>query len=402
MFGAVAILSLLSASTTPLVQGDRLVICGDSITEQKQYSRFMADYLLLCHPELDLDVRQLGWSGEQAPGFLGRIQSDCLRFKPTVATLCYGMNDHGYRAYEDQIGENYRKSMTSIVELFKTNGVRVLVGSAGITGKIPSWVGVKGTTVEQQNENLGRLRDIARQIAEEKGLGFSDTFATMERASVAGKSTYGGACQIAGNDGVHPGGTGHLVMAYSYLKGLGFSGKPLAIFKVDVLKKSAGASNGHRVTKFDGKTLSIVSTRYPFCTKPGTDPTNSERVALELVPFQEELGQFELQVTGIATKFVDITWGKVTRKFTAGELKAGINLAAEFPDNPFSQPFAKADEAVAALQEYETQQIKTIFRVAKPDEVAWSTERVRSALLANAKGQLRPVTHTITIQPSRS
>ena len=77
-----------------LKTGDRLAICGDSITEQKMYSRLMEDYLTMCVPQLKVTVRQYGWSGEKVPGFLARMTNDCLRFHPTVATTCYGMNDH--------------------------------------------------------------------------------------------------------------------------------------------------------------------------------------------------------------------------------------------------------------------------------------------------------------------
>src|SRR5689334_14309679 len=51
-----------------LKKGDRLAICGDSITEQKMYSRMMETYLTVCMPEYDITVRQYGWSGERAGG----------------------------------------------------------------------------------------------------------------------------------------------------------------------------------------------------------------------------------------------------------------------------------------------------------------------------------------------
>ena len=60
-----------------LKKGDRLAICGDSITEQKMYSRIMEDYLTMCAPELRVSVRQYGWGGEKAPGFLARMTNDC-------------------------------------------------------------------------------------------------------------------------------------------------------------------------------------------------------------------------------------------------------------------------------------------------------------------------------------
>jgi len=40
-------------------------------------------------PQLQVTARQLGWSGETAEGFLRRMTNDCLRFQPTVSTLCY-------------------------------------------------------------------------------------------------------------------------------------------------------------------------------------------------------------------------------------------------------------------------------------------------------------------------
>ena len=52
-----------------LKQGDRLAICGDSITEQKMYSRIIETYLTVCVPELKITARQYGWSGETAEGF---------------------------------------------------------------------------------------------------------------------------------------------------------------------------------------------------------------------------------------------------------------------------------------------------------------------------------------------
>src|SRR5213078_2509121 len=143
-----------------LNSGDRLAICGDSITEQKMYSRLMEDYLTVCVPELNVTVRQYGWSGERAPGFLSRMTNDCLRFRPTIATTCYGMNDHGYRAYTNSIGAKYREKQTAIVEAFKANGVRVIQGSPGCVGKVPGWTKTTNSTLEDLNLNLCRLRNI--------------------------------------------------------------------------------------------------------------------------------------------------------------------------------------------------------------------------------------------------
>ena len=162
-----------------LRQGDRLAICGDSITEQKMYSRIMEDYLTMCVPELEISVRQFGWSGERAPGFLARMTNDCLRFKPTIATTCYGMNDHEYRAYEDRIGKTYREKSTAIVENFKAHGARVIQGSPGCVGKVPGRNQSTNDTLEALNLNLCNLRNIGIEIAAKEKVGFADVFWPM-------------------------------------------------------------------------------------------------------------------------------------------------------------------------------------------------------------------------------
>src|SRR5580692_8662981 len=103
--------------TEPVLRpGDRLAICGDSITEQRMYSRIMETYLTVALPELNISTRQFGWSGEQASGFVARMTNDALGFAPTVATTCYGMNDHHYRPYTEEIGQAYRSNSVAMVE----------------------------------------------------------------------------------------------------------------------------------------------------------------------------------------------------------------------------------------------------------------------------------------------
>ena len=103
-------------------------------------------------PELEITARQYGWSGERVPGFLGRMTNDCLRFHPNVATTCYGMNDHEYRIYEERIGKTYREKSEAMVQAFKANGVRLVLGSPGCVGKVPGWVKGTNGTVEDLNQ----------------------------------------------------------------------------------------------------------------------------------------------------------------------------------------------------------------------------------------------------------
>ena len=192
-----------------LKRGDRLAICGDSITEQKMYSRLMEDYLTMCAPELEVTVRQYGWGGERATGFLGRMTNDCLRFKPTIATTCYGMNDHEYRPYEDRIGRYLPAEFHCDRRGFQSQRRARDSRVARVCGQSARLVKTAGGTVDDLNLNLAKLRNIGIEIARNEKAGFADVFWPMLAGGTEARKLYGTNYAIAGGDGIHPGWAGH-------------------------------------------------------------------------------------------------------------------------------------------------------------------------------------------------
>jgi len=406
-----------------LRHGDRLAICGDSITEQKRYSRIIEDYVTMCVPQLDVTVRQFGWSGEKMPEFYVRMTNDVLRFKPTIATTCYGMNDHEYRTYTDRIGETYSNSSREVIEAFKANGVRVILGSAGCVGKVPPWQKDRSYTVDELNSNLGTLRNIDASLAESEKVGFADVFWPMLNAGKFARQRYGANYNISGPDGVHPNWAGHTVMAYAFLKAMGLNGD-IGTYTVDLKKNEMKTSAGHEVMAARDGEFQIKSVQYPFCacepegaaTKGypvcGRDEVSRDNNILSgmsLIPFNQELNRLMLIVKGGNAQRYRVTWGTESKTFSAADLEHGINLAAEFPENPFNDAFAKVDAAIAAKQEFETREMKTDFRPhgnlrAPIDEVAAQTEKVvdedekkHQELAEAVHAAFVPVTHTIKI-----
>jgi hypothetical protein len=396
-------------------RGDRVAICGDSITEQKMYSRIMEDYLTVCVPELQVTVRQYGWSGERAPGFLGRMTNDCLRFAPTLATTCYGMNDHEYRPYEERIGRTYEASSRAIIESFKAHKARVVLGSPGCVGKMPSWVKSATGTVEDLNLSLCQLRNLDIDLAQREQVRFADVFWPMFTAGVTAQREYGADYAIAGKDGVHPGWSGQTLMAYAFLKAMGLKGD-IGVFTVDLKKGTIKASKGHEVISAQGGEYSLRSRRYPFCAclengQGGAsypvcgkdDPTKDDsiRSAQTLVPFNPELNRLMLVAKNGTAASYGVTWGNASRKFTREELAKGVNLAEAFPCNPFCEAFARVDAAVAAKQAYETRQIKEVFHGAEGkadmEKAVLRTEQEREPLARAICSAFVPVTHTIRI-----
>jgi len=408
-----------------LKRGDRLAICGDSITEQKMYSRIIEDYLTMCVPELEISVRQYGWSGERAPGFRARMTNDCLRFFPTVATTCYGMNDHEYRPYEDRIGRAYREHSTAIIRAFKAHGAVVIHGSPGCVGKMPSWVKSATGTVDDLNRNLAMLRNIGIEIARDERVRFADVFAPMINAGLQARQLYGTNFAIAGKDGVHPGWAGQAVMAYAFLKAMGLSGD-LGTFTVDLKKNRMTASSGHKVLSAQPARYEVASSRFPFvacapeqeakanypvCAPDDVTRDNTIRSALSLIPFNSELNRFMLIARNPNADFYRVTWRSpenegASRVFSAAQLTRGINLAEEFPANPFSSAFAEVDAAVAAKQAFETRQVKQIFHGAEGkadmDAAVRKTEAERAPLVRAIQQAFQPVRHVLLIEPARA
>ncbi len=404
-------LVLVTASLAPaqgLKDGDRVAVCGDSITEQKLYSLMIESYLLMCQPAANLTAMQFGWGGETAHGFYNRMANDTLPFKPTVATTCYGMNDGGYSPMTPDRAKWYTDYQRRIVKSFKQAGVRlIVVGSPGVVDSDTYRNSPEAATM--YNKTLAAERDLAKQVAAEEQVVFANVYDPMMDVMVKAKAKYGKGYHVAGGDGVHPSNNGHLVMAYAFLKAMGCNGD-LGTIKVDLAAGKAEGGNGHKVLACQNGSVELESTRYPFCFQGAPNSPNATTGVLEFFGFNDELNRLKLQVSGATTDKVKVTWGNASKEFAAADLAKGINLAAEFLDNPFGQAFRSVEGRIRAKQNAETPGIKEglhgLINLGRlvPDEQE-SIERIRGKLvgkLSDAANKLpaavQPVKHTLRIE----
>lgn len=400
-----------SRADLALKAGDYVAIVGDSITEQKQYSVFMEDYLLMCQPVPKLHASQFGWGGETSWGFASRMANDMLRFKPNVATTCFGMNDGGYSPMTPDKAKRYREAQTAIVQGCKRAGLRVIVvGSPGCVDA-DTFRNDPNAAI-MYNTTLSEERDIAREVAQSEGVLFADVITPMIAAMTKGKAKYGKGYHLAGGDGVHPDQNGQLVMAYAFLKALGCDGD-LGKITVDLAAGKADATGGHKVLSHEGGKIELESTRYPFCFAGDPSKPNSTRGVIEFFPFNEDLNRLTLTVEGAPAGGAKVTWGKESKQFTAEQLKQGINLAAEFLDNPFVEPFQKVEMQIRKQQEYETPLVKNLihslpeYKRMIPDETS-ALDRVAEAgirrdmeLIEGSTSMVTPVKHQLLIEAAQ-
>lgn len=395
-------------SAPALKRGARLAIVGDSITEQKQYSKFIETYLLACMPHLEVQCLQFGWGGETAPGFANRMENDLVPWNPDVVTTCYGMNDGRYRKYEDTIGKAYEDGMRRIVDRMKKAGATVVVGSPGVVDS-QTWAKNDPERDKIYNDNLNQLRQIAHRLADENGFRFADVYGAMMDSMVKSKAALGAAYHVGGGDGVHPAANGHLVMAYAFLKGLGLDGN-LGTVTLDWKSGAATAEGGHKVLKATKGSLSLESSRYPFCFSGGEKDPNGTRSILPFSPFNKDLNRFTLVVKGLPEAGAVVKWGDATKSFSGAQLAGGINLAAEFLENPLVGPFNQVMQAVGTKQNFETHMIKgqiTKFRSSpKTAEAQAANKALRKKLYDQNDGQhraakdsVKPVRHELVITP---
>ncbi len=392
-----------------LQAGDFVAVCGDSITEQKQYSVFIEDYLLMCQPATGLRVMQAGWGGEVAHGFLPRLERDVLALRPTVATTCYGMNDGGYRPFEEARGTLYRNTHKAIVQKLREAGVHLIViGSPGVVDSDTFHGDPAAATM--YNGTLAKLRDIAREVATEEGVAFANVHDTMMDVMIKAKAKYGPGYHVAGGDGVHPSQNGQLVMAYAFLKALGCTGD-IGTITLDLAANQAEATDGHKIISCRDGTVEVESERYPFCFYGDPASPGATRGVIEFLPFNEDLNRFRLVVKAAdAAKSYRVTWGPTAQGFTGAELAAGINLADKFLDNPFSEAFQRVEGEIRKQQGYETPLTKVLlhylpqYKEAAPEETE-ALDRIAAKAIAHdealaqaSSAAVVPVRHVLKVE----
>ena len=407
------------AEQPPFLSGARVAVIGDSITEQKLYSKYVECWLLACSGISDLQVMQFGWSGEKADGFAKRAANDLAVFHPTVATLCYGMNDGGYQPWKPEIGATYRANMRKVLDRLEEAGAKTIV--VGSPGAVDTNFFRPGQTMGDQpahvayNDTLAHLRDIDRSLAAEEGCRFADVHAAMADAMRKANAARGPKYDVCGGDGFHPGPNGQLLMAYAFLKGLGVDGG-IGTITIDA-GGAAAATPGQAVRSAKHEagrtTIELESTRWPFCFEGDGTSSTSTRSILPFVPFNDDLNRYVLKAVNLTAPRAKVTWGGESKEFAREQLEQGVNLAAEFPRTPFDEPFAALAAAVAEKQAYETfmiKQIVTDFRqipgIADDPEAQAAAKLLADRLMRRwreleqkVRARLVPVKHTLTIEP---
>jgi lysophospholipase L1-like esterase len=322
----------------PLKAGDRVVFLGDSITEQRIHTRYVMNYFTLRYPGVDITFRNAGIGGDSAGGGLGRLQRDVLSQKPTVVTICFGMNDGGYRAFTQQGFDWFMKGMTGLVAELKKANVRVILLGPGCID--PD----QAANLKEQNYNdtLGRYSKGCKELAEKEKVEYIDLYDLMLDVQAKAKAKDPKYTMIPG--AVHPNEPGQLVMAYAILKALGCKDQASGL-EIDAAGSKA-TPDRCKVDDLKVAADSITFTRTDEALPTALDPAASS--ILEFLPFEQDLNQYNFKVAGLkAGKWKLAVEGIDVGTFSEKDLAAGVNLAT------LSGPWQKLGELVNAASRHQ-------------------------------------------------
>ena len=211
------------AAGVELLAGKRVMILGDSITQQGTWVSFLDYFLQKRFPAKTFDIINLGLASETTSGLTepghagGAFPRPCLHdrldralkaVKPRVVIACYGMNDGIYKPYDEERMKAFRLGVTKLAAACAAARAKLVLVTPpvfegggdydGVLAKFAAW-------------------EVATPPA---GVTVTVDLHTAMRAELESRRAENPGFKFTG-DGIHPGDLGHLVMALSVMKGLG-------------------------------------------------------------------------------------------------------------------------------------------------------------------------------------
>ncbi len=242
-------------SSFHLKDGDRVVFYGDSITDQRLYTTFTETFVVTRFPKLNVQFVHSGWGGDRVGGGGGgpiaqRLERDVFAYKPTVMTIMLGMNDASYRPFDQAIFDTYSKGYESIVNSVKQTlpGIRLTLIQPSPFDDVAQPPRFEGG----YNQVLVRYGEFVKELAAKQGAGVADLNTGVVAALEKSKAKDPEQAKKIIPDRVHPGPSGHLLMAAELLKAWK---APSTVTDVAIDLPSTVKATATRVTdlQFEGK-----------------------------------------------------------------------------------------------------------------------------------------------------
>jgi len=310
-----------------LRDGDRVVFYGDSITDQRLYSTFTETYAVTRFPKEHFTFVHSGWGGDRVSGGGGgnvdlRLERDVFAYKPNVVTVMLGMNDGGYRAFDQSLFDAYAKGYEHIVDTLKSRlaGVRITAIQPSPYDDVTQPPRFPGG----YNAVLVRYSQFVKELSKREGIDTADLNSPVVADLTKAFATDADGAKKLIPDRVHPGPAGHLLMSAALLEAWH---APALVSEVDIDATSAKvrkSKNAH-VTELSETSWTETEAALPM---PIDWSDASTKLAVESSNFLDALDQELLRISGLRPgKWLLKIDGHDIGSFESQDLEKGINLA---------------------------------------------------------------------------
>jgi len=327
----VALLSLLIAISSPaqsapflLHDGDTVVFYGDSITEQRLYTVYIAAAVHTQHPTWHIRFYNAGVGGDRVTGGAAgpvdtRLTRDVIARHPTVVAIMLGMNDRATLETRAAYAPGYEHILTRL---------RAEVPNVRLSIIAPSPFDQITRPGDHSNDTLASFTAIDKSLATKFHANFIDLNTPLTAALIRANATDPIAAKLALPDRVHPTGGFHWLMAETILRGWnmpqiaasvtldGRTGK-LLDQQASAVHDVQGGTNRLQWTETDNPDTTIF------------DPIDGNEVLFRLLTDAPHLGQRILRVENLAsgTYTLDIDGKALPALFSAADLATGVDLS---------------------------------------------------------------------------
>lgn len=222
---------LHAADNPPSLAGKRVLVLGDSITQDGRYVSFLEYYLQRLPPGAKTDLISLGLSSETVSGLteasetvarpcvLERLDRALQAVKPQLVLACYGMNDGIYHPSAPARLAAFTTGIQRLIAQVRATGAELVLITSPVFDPVacarkavPLGAGSFGYRSPYDGYDAVLAEFAAAQMAlHEPGVTVIDLHTPMAAALAAGRAT--DPKFTFSPDGVHPGNPGHLLMA---------------------------------------------------------------------------------------------------------------------------------------------------------------------------------------------
>lgn len=223
-----------------LTQG-RVLVLGDSITQEGRYVSYLEYYLKRLSPGATADLISIGLSSETMSGLteaghpfprpcvLERLDRALKAVAPKVVFACYGMNDGIYHPSSPERMMAFERGLKDLIAQVRGAGARLVLVTPPVFDALPiqsrtvpltSPVFTYNAPFVDYDTVLAEFATLERSL-KAPDIEVIDLHASMLQSLTARRTT--DATFTYAPDGVHPGDAGHLLIAQTILRGLGYS-----------------------------------------------------------------------------------------------------------------------------------------------------------------------------------